>query len=178
MAPPAQCRAALSARGFELPVVQKKTKKGSEGGKGLLSKKRGGGKNTQEVGGCLAAAGAILEAPTTAPALAAVLFWSTDGWPLACRILLWPCCAAEDPRASCSASHAAAPPCSTANLVHTASCCRLRHGLAACPLRAKPLLRQRPGRRRGRRAAPARGARWQQTTGGCSLCRANAGQGS
>ncbi|KAI7841122.1 hypothetical protein COHA_005093 [Chlorella ohadii] len=61
-----KCRAALSARGFELPVVQKKTKKGSEGGKGLLSKKRGGGKNTQEVaaraGGGLPPAGEAIAA--------------------------------------------------------------------------------------------------------------------
>ena len=39
----------MSARGFELPVVKKK-QKGKAGGKGLFSKKCGGGNGGQEVG--------------------------------------------------------------------------------------------------------------------------------
>lgn len=45
-----QCRAALSARGFELPVVKRKQKKGAAGGNGLFGKKRSRSKGGQEVG--------------------------------------------------------------------------------------------------------------------------------
>ncbi|PRW33143.1 hypothetical protein C2E21_7767 [Chlorella sorokiniana] len=61
-----KCRAALSARGFELPVVQKKKKKGAAGGKGLFSKKSSGNNSSKEVavraGGGLPPAGEAIAA--------------------------------------------------------------------------------------------------------------------